>query len=141
MNSLPRSEILIVIEQADLRQLYHEMLLAAGFDIWMAIDAAEGLLQLVCHRVKLVLLSAALPTQAWERMLFVMGHRDDWRQIPVILLNFEGRIEQLRSRRIPEVIVPIDSQTLLPNEFLDLVGQLLTSQWSETKKYGQRNRR
>lgn len=121
--------LLLVIDDPEVRQLYHELLVGEGWEVLVASDATEGMLQLIASEIRIVVMTALLKNKEWEKFLKIMGHKPLWQTIPIILLDYEERKDVTRQLLWPDVIIPVDTHVLSPAKFLDLVKRTHESRW------------
>jgi len=84
---MPNKKILVVDDEADLREALNAALTHAGFETITATDGEEGLAQALAHKPDLILLDIMMPKMNGHDMLNIL-RRDPWgRNVPVFLLS------------------------------------------------------
>jgi two-component system response regulator CpxR len=93
MNSVSRAPVLIVEDDADIRELLSSVLALEGYPVVTAADGAEGLEQLRAAHPALVLLDLMMPSMdGWEfRRLQMMD--PTLAEVPTVILSGDGRLE------------------------------------------------
>lgn len=87
----PGPRVLVVDDDADIRELLHSMLGFAGFDVTTAADAAEADEKLAQSGADAVILDVMLPGRDGFRFLRTMRQRDP--HTPVLFLTARGSVE------------------------------------------------
>lgn len=127
-------QILLVIQQAELRQLYHELLVKEEWEVIVAYDIASGLVEMINHDIRVLVIDGTSQPSDSLRMIKVLSTKQSWLHIPVVILNYEGDnalLEKLSERT--GAIVPIDSQLINPDDFLKLVRELYEGSFITSK--------
>lgn len=81
--------ILIVDDEANCRKPLAALLKHEGYDVAEARDGLEGLQRLAEGHTDLVLLDMAMPGVDGVTMLQAIRRRDDWAQLPVLMVTGE----------------------------------------------------
>ena len=93
MKSVARAPVLIVEDDADIRELLSSVLVLEGYPVVTAADGAEGLEQLRTAHPALVLLDLMMPSMdGWEfRRLQMLDPA--LAGVPTVILSGDGRLE------------------------------------------------
>ena len=93
MNSVSRAPVLIVEDDADIRELLSSVLVLEGYRVVTAADGAEGLEQLRTAHPALILLDLMMPSMdGWEfRRLQLLDPA--LAGVPTVILSGDGRLE------------------------------------------------
>ncbi len=111
-----RSLILLVEDDADVAGMLVETLLAAGYDVDLASNGAEGMARLRAGLLpKLILLDWSMPVMNGPEMFLAMQEVPAWRDLPVVLLTAHGdaKNKAIALRASGYLKKPIDSDDLL----------------------------
>ncbi|OUS29675.1 sigma-54-dependent Fis family transcriptional regulator [Gammaproteobacteria bacterium 45_16_T64] len=110
-----KSNIMIVEDDTDLREVIVDTLEMEGFSVISACDGEEALLQLSRHSVSLVISDVNMPRLDGYQLLRKMA--TDWPQLPVLIMTAYGSIsnavEAIRNGAIDYMEKPFSTQTLL----------------------------
>ncbi len=119
--------VLLVIRNPELRQLYHEILVAEHWEVLVAGNAADGLLQLVSHdQIAIVVLDMGRPNGEAERFLRMLKSRRKWRKTPLVLLDFyESALKKQQLIKGLGKWVKIDSHLIAPDMLVSQIKRML----------------
>ena len=84
-----KKTILIIDDEASLRNVLHNKLEKEGFTVLTAQDGKEGW-EKVCQKPDLVLMDLMLPEIPGEKILKLMNEKGLIKEIPVIILSVKG---------------------------------------------------
>ena len=85
-----RKKILIVDDEAPIREIYNKEFSSAGFDVTLAVDGEDGLLKAGEEIPDLILLDIMLPKMSGIDVLKALKKNSLTREIPVLLLTNLG---------------------------------------------------
>jgi len=88
--SKERKKILVVDDEAPIREIYNKEFSAAGFDVVLAVDGEEGLLKAGEEMPNLILLDIMLPKMSGIDVLKALKKNSLTKEIPVLLLTNLG---------------------------------------------------
>jgi DNA-binding response OmpR family regulator len=88
--SKERKKILVVDDEAPIREIYNKEFSAAGFDVVLAADGEEGLLKAGEEMPNLILLDIMLPKMSGIDVLKSLKKNSLTKEIPVLLLTNLG---------------------------------------------------
>jgi DNA-binding NtrC family response regulator len=92
---MPKGSILVVDDEAEIREGLEELLTSEGFAVTLSETGAAGLQQLENHPFDLLLLDVSLPDRNGIEMLSEIRQRDP--QLSVILITAFGSIDMARA--------------------------------------------
>ncbi|HXV74943.1 MAG TPA: response regulator [Candidatus Polarisedimenticolaceae bacterium] len=88
----PRPSIMVVDDQADIRELTALLLEGAGYDVVAKPSGADALRHLVAHSCQLVLLDINMPEMdGWETLRLIRAD-DSLADLPVVMFSVKDRI-------------------------------------------------
>ena len=90
---MPASQILVIDDEAGIRESLEVLLSLEGYDIHMAVDGIEGLAKLERGSYDLVLLDLALPGQSGLELLPQIHER--YPELPVIMITAYGTVDNI----------------------------------------------
>jgi DNA-binding NtrC family response regulator len=93
--SMPKGSILVVDDEAEIREGLQALLTSESFDVTLAETGAAGLQQIEDHPFDLMLLDVSLPDRNGIEMLPEIRRRDP--QLSVILITAYGSIDMARA--------------------------------------------
>ena len=92
--------VLLIEDEADVRQAYQEGLTAAGYAVIQAGDAAAALRAIDASKPDIILLDLNLPHVSGLELLAAIQATDNGAHTPVIMLTNSDRLQDmLRSKR------------------------------------------
>jgi DNA-binding response OmpR family regulator len=107
--------ILIIDDEASLRQTMARILQRAGFEVTTATDAKDGLTLITGHPFDLVFLDIRMPDMTGLELLKIIHVRNP--DLPVILFtaqpDLNSAVEAVRSGAIDYLLKPLKPQTIL----------------------------
>jgi signal transduction histidine kinase/DNA-binding response OmpR family regulator/HAMP domain-containing protein len=83
----PPCRVLVVEDEADMRQLLHRMLEQAGWAVTEAANGREALARLAEDRPQLILLDLLMPEMDGFTFVEALRHQEAWRAIPVVVVT------------------------------------------------------
>lgn len=114
MNDTPKSLILIVDDEPQIRRLLTVTLEANGYQVLPAVSGQEGLVLAAQHRPALIILDLGLPDQSGKEILVRLR---EWSNVPVVILSVEsdekGKVAALDAGADDYVTKPFDTDELL----------------------------
>jgi CheY-like chemotaxis protein len=81
------ARILVVDDEAIVRQLFAKVLQSAGHDVIVAPNGRDGILRMEEAIPDLVLLDLVMPVMDGMAFLRVLRRRPEWKQVPVIIVS------------------------------------------------------
>ena len=122
MSKVERLNILLLVKNQELRQLYHEILVSEGWEIIIADEATKGLLALVTHQINLIIVDAKLGNQESGRFLEIIRRKPEWKKLPVILLDYADR-QDIADIKIDDLRIAahLDTHLITPNQLVKAV--------------------
>lgn len=96
---MDKKKILIVEDDSFVAEVYLAKLTEMGYEAVLAQNGKEGLAALENGKVDLVLLDILMPVMGGAEMLEEVRKRDEWKNIPVILLTNVGEKESIQKMR------------------------------------------
>lgn len=107
--------ILVVDDDAGLRQVLRELLVSAGYAVLQAGDGEEALLKLESGQVDLILTDDFMPGMTGRELLWECVRR--WPGLPVVLLSGQGgvseAVEAVKAGATDYLLKPFDTDRLL----------------------------
>lgn len=93
------STVLVVDDQAELRQLFQRVLEHQGYTVITAADGLEAIQMLEAHNPSLALLDMAMPKMDGMGFLREIRRKPRWAKLPVIILSGLMNAEQIDAAR------------------------------------------
>src|SRR5688572_27655496 len=81
------SRILVVDDEAIVRQLFAKVLESAGHDVAVAGNGRDAIMQMEAQRADLVLLDLVMAVMDGMAFLRVLRRRPEWKDVPVIVVS------------------------------------------------------
>ena len=98
-----KNTILVVEDEAVLRQTITDNLIDAGFDVLQAEDGVEGLLTAISSHPDLILLDILMPRMDGLTMMQKLRVQDEYgKKVPIILLTVLSPDEEKVMKRVTE---------------------------------------
>ena len=123
--------ILIIDDEAALRQTMARILQRAGYEVTTAANANEGLSLISAHPFDLVYLDIRMPDMSGLELLKVL--REKFPDLPVILFtaqpDLNSAVEAVRSGATDYLLKPLKPQTVL-----ERTESILEKNWKERRK-------
>jgi CheY-like chemotaxis protein len=94
----PPCRVLVVEDEADMRQLLHRMLEQAGWAVTEAANGREALARLAEDRPQLILLDLLMPEMDGFTFVEVLRQQDAWQSIPVVVVTAKDLTPDDRQR-------------------------------------------
>jgi EAL domain-containing protein (putative c-di-GMP-specific phosphodiesterase class I) len=120
--SQPRSRVLVVDDETDVRQVMVRMLTSQGYNVFAANDGAEALRMLDVEAMDLVVTDISMPNVDGMTVLRKVRERNE--ELPVVLVagapTTESAIRAVRYRATEYLTKPLD-----PDTFIDAVRRAL----------------
>jgi CheY-like chemotaxis protein len=120
------AKILIVEDDAPIRQLYVTKLSSAGYQIAEATDGVEGLEQAEKFKPDLILLDLRMPVMTGQEMLQKLRATDWGKHMLVIVLTNVSQSEASMDLKLLRVEKYIVKAHYTPKQVLDVVTETLT---------------
>ena len=96
---MSKKKVLIVEDDNFVAEVYSTKLLEMGHEVRIAQNGEEGLKMVEEEKPDLILLDIIMPVMGGIEMLGELKKKDDWKQIPVILLTNVGEKESVQKAR------------------------------------------
>ena len=96
---MSKKKILIVEDDNFVAEVYSTKLLEMGHEVQIAQNGEEGLKMVGGGKPDLILLDIIMPVMGGIEMLGELKKKDEWKQIPVILLTNVGEKESVQKVR------------------------------------------
>ena len=96
---MSKKKVLIVEDDNFVAEVYSTKLLEMGHEVQIAQNGEEGLKMVSEGKPDLVLLDIIMPVMGGIEMLGELKKKDEWKQIPVILLTNVGEKESVQKVR------------------------------------------
>jgi len=124
-----QTSILLISNNPELRQLYHEILIAEHWEILVVNSITNALLQLVSNLgINLIILDAQINATEINRLLKIINKKQNWQQLPIILLNYENNNFDLNQRlKQRSFIHYLNTHLTSPDQLIKLTKKLLHS--------------
>jgi len=123
--------ILIIDDEAALRQTMARILQRAGYEVTTAANANEGLSLISAHPFDLVYLDIRMPDMSGLELLRIL--REKYSDLPVILFtaqpDLNSAVEAVRSGATDYLLKPLKPQTVL-----ERTESILEKNWKERRK-------
>ncbi len=111
---VPHNRILIIEDDADVRDVLGDALRAAGLAVDVAVDGADGLVRLRAGAPpSLILLDLRMPRLCGEDFLRALRDDETFAQVPVITMTAGADPEDDDGRAIAHLHKPFDLEDLL----------------------------
>ena len=123
--------ILIIINNPELRQLYHEILITEHWEILIAEDTANGLLQLIGHPdITHIIFDIQINHLEAEKFLQLLNGKSKWKKLPIIILDYQeiGHQNQFLESLIKQfpTILHLDTHLTSPDKLIDQIKKIIT---------------
>jgi CheY-like chemotaxis protein len=96
---MDKKKILIVEDDSFVAEVYLAKLTEMGYEAILAQNGKEGLAALEDGKVDLILLDILMPVMGGAEMLEEVRKKEEWKNIPVILLTNVGEKESIQKMR------------------------------------------
>ncbi|MBM4400864.1 MAG: response regulator, partial [Crenarchaeota archaeon] len=96
---MDKKDVLIVEDDNFVAEVYSTKLLEMGHNVRVAQNGQEGLSLLEQAKPDLILLDIIMPIMGGIEMLEELRKRDEWKEIPIILLTNVGEKESIQKVR------------------------------------------
>ena len=96
---MSKKKVLIVEDDNFVAEVYSTKLLEMGHEVVVAQNGEEGLAKVGEARPDLILLDIIMPVMGWIEMLEELKKKEEWKNIPVILLTNVGEKESVQKVR------------------------------------------
>lgn len=120
-----KKKILIVEDDSFVAEVYSAKLLEIGHEIWIARNGKEGIRMVSEKKPDLILLDIIMPVMNGIEMLEELKKKDEWKQIPVILLTNLGEKESVQKVRNLGVQDYLIKSHFTPAEVIDKIERTL----------------
>ena len=122
---MDKKKILIVEDDNFVAEVYSTKLLEMGHDIQIARNGQEGLAMLEQSVPDLVLLDIIMPIMGGIEMLAEVKKKDEWKNIPIILLTNVGEKESIQKVRNLGVQDYLIKSHFTPAEVIEKINNIL----------------
>ena len=85
--------VLVVDDEADVREFLSEVLTDAGFNVVTAGDGVEALEQVRAQRPDFISLDLVMPKKSGMKFLYELRHHREWEKIPVLIVTAHANDE------------------------------------------------
>jgi CheY-like chemotaxis protein len=119
----PRSKVLIVEDNSDVRRLYAIGLNQRGFEVKLAANGAEAVERIVAEKPDVVLLDWLMPLMDGGEVLHKLSENGN-RSVPVIVISGQPAPDELDPRIRCWLTKPVSIEELV-TEIRDQVAELL----------------
>ena len=96
---MEKKKILIVEDDNFVAEVYFAKLTEMGYEAILAQNGEEGIATLKKDKIDMILLDILMPIMNGMEMLEEIKKREDWKNIPVILLTNVGEKESIQKVR------------------------------------------
>ncbi len=94
-----KKKIIIVEDDNFVAEVYSTKLLEMGYEVRVAQNGEEGLKMIREEKPDIVLLDIIMPVMGGVEMLEELKKKEEWKEIPVILLTNVGEKENIQKMR------------------------------------------
>jgi DNA-binding response OmpR family regulator len=123
---MPKPKVVIVEDEAMIRDMYKMKLVNSGFDVQVARDGAEGLAVIEAFQPDLILLDIKMPNMAGDEMLEKLRKTDWGADIRVIVLTNISRDEAPHTFRLLHVDRYVVKAHYTPSQLVEIVKEILS---------------
>lgn len=116
--------VLLVEDEPDIGLLLERTLASLPVEVVLAGDGVDALRALTKKPIKLTVLDLMLPDMTGWEILEQMRAREDWREMPVIVLSVRGEPEDIRRSKELNVSKYL-TKPFVPRHLQELVLELL----------------
>jgi len=105
---MSKKKVLIVEDDNFVAEVYSTKLLEMGHEVQIAQNGEEGLTKLGQDKPDLILLDIIMPVMGGIEMLGELKKKEEWKDIPIILLTNVGEkesIQKVRSLGIQDYLI------------------------------------
>lgn len=120
-----QKKILIVEDDNFVAEVYSTKLLEMGHDVQIARNGEEGLALVGKDKPDLILLDIIMPVMGGLEMLQELKQREEWKNIPVILLTNVGEKESIQKVRNLGVKDYLIKSHFTPAEVIEKINSVL----------------
>lgn len=120
-----KKKILIVEDDAFIRDIYETKFLQEGFEVFSAENGVEALKQIEKNVPNVVLLDFVMPYMDGMETLKNIKKNDDWKKIPIIMLTNISDKEKVADGINNEVDDYLIKSHFTPSEVVEKVNALL----------------
>lgn len=113
-----KKKILVVDDEADIRDMLSQILDDMGYEVLLAEDGKEGLRKAQLLKPDLILLDISMPQMDGAEVCLELKQKKSTEKIPVVLMTALGeRIDKLGTMReiggFPTFVKPFDTEELI----------------------------
>lgn len=125
---MKKKKILIVEDDEFVAEIYSTKLSEMGYDVLVVRDGQEGLTVLGRNKVDLILLDILMPVMSGIEMLEEMKKKEEWKNIPVILLTNVGEKESIEKVKGLGVKNYLIKSHFTPAEVIEKIGAVFKNE-------------
>lgn len=122
---MDRKKILIVEDDNFVAEVYSTKLLEMGHEVQIARNGEEGLAAVGQEKPDLILLDIIMPVMGGIEMLNELKQKEEWKNIPVILLTNVGEkdsIQKVRNLGVQDYLI---KSHFTPAEVIEKINNIL----------------
>lgn len=123
---MSKKKILIVEDDNFVAEVYSTKLLEMGHEVQIAQNGEEGLMKLKQDKPDLILLDILMPIMGGIEMLEELKKKEEWKNIPIILLTNVGERESIQKVRSLGVQDYLIKSHFTPAEVIEKIESALT---------------
>ncbi|KKR44333.1 MAG: Response regulator [Candidatus Moranbacteria bacterium GW2011_GWC1_45_18] len=124
-HQMNKKKIIIVEDDNFVAEVYSTKLLEMGHEVRIAQNGEEGLKMVGEEKPDLILLDIIMPVMGGIEMLSALREKEDWKQIPVILLTNVGEKESVQKVRSLGVQDYLIKSHFTPAEVIEKIENIL----------------
>jgi CheY-like chemotaxis protein len=128
---MDKKKVLIVEDDIFVAEVYSTKLLEMGHEIQIARNGQEGLAMLEQSVPDLILLDIVMPIMGGIEMLAEVKKKDEWKNIPIILLTNIGEKESIQKVRSLGVEDYLIKSHFTPAEVIEKINNILKNKNGE----------
>src|SRR3989339_849253 len=122
---MSKKKVLIVEDDNFVAEVYSTKLLEMGHEVRIAQNGEDGLKMVAEERPDLILLDIIMPVMGGIEMLEEIKKKNEWKQIPVILLTNVGEKESVQKERSLGVQDYLIKSHFTPAEVIEKIEAIL----------------
>ncbi|OGI27600.1 MAG: hypothetical protein A2359_04730 [Candidatus Moranbacteria bacterium RIFOXYB1_FULL_43_19] len=122
---MSKKKVLIVEDDNFVAEVYSTKLLEMGHEVRIAQNGEDGLKMVAEERPDLILLDIIMPVMGGIEMLEEIKKKNEWKQIPVILLTNVGEKESVQKVRSLGVQDYLIKSHFTPAEVIEKIEAIL----------------
>ncbi len=137
MPELRKKKILVVDDEADVRDFLQAALIEAGFDVTVAADGEIALQQIKNQKPDLISLDLVMPHKSGAKFYHELQKNKEWARIPVIIVTGHAR-DDLGKSDLKSLIMSGPGvyleKPVKPNNYIAAVKSILHMETNEEEK-------